>query len=50
MLLRLKQGVGRLIRSENDRGTVHIMLQDDISEELLQTIKDVLPTKPIMTA
>jgi ATP-dependent DNA helicase DinG len=49
MLLRLRQGVGRLIRSENDRGTVHIMLQDDISEELLQTIKDVLPTSPIMT-
>ncbi len=48
MLLRLRQGMGRLIRSENDRGTVHIMLQEDISEELLQTIKEVLPTKPIL--
>jgi ATP-dependent DNA helicase DinG len=47
MLLRLRQGIGRLIRSENDRGSVHILLNDDIAPDLLQKIKDVLPTTAI---
>jgi ATP-dependent DNA helicase DinG len=45
MLLRLRQGIGRLIRSENDRGTVHIMLDKEIEPGLLQKINDVLPTE-----
>src|SRR4051794_24037444 len=47
MLLRLRQGIGRLIRSENDQGTVHIMLNEDIEPALLQKIKDVLPTEAV---
>ncbi len=47
MLLRLRQGIGRLIRSENDRGTVHIMLDQDIEPGLLQKINDVLPTEAV---
>jgi ATP-dependent DNA helicase DinG len=47
MLLRLRQGIGRLIRSENDRGSVHILLNDDIAPDLLQKIKDILPTTAI---
>lgn len=45
MLLRLRQGIGRLIRNENDRGTVHILLNDDIAPDVLQKVIDVLPTK-----
>lgn len=47
MLLRLRQGIGRLIRSENDQGSVHIMLDEDIDSALLQKIKDVLPTEAV---
>jgi ATP-dependent DNA helicase DinG len=45
MLLRLQQGVGRLIRSQEDSGVVHIMVNEDTSEEVLEKIKDVLPTE-----
>ncbi|MFZ7943086.1 MULTISPECIES: ATP-dependent DNA helicase [Bacillaceae] len=47
MLLRLRQGIGRLIRSETDRGTVHIMIDEDIDPTVLQSITAVLPTEPI---
>lgn len=47
MLLRLRQGVGRLIRSESDQGTVHIMLESNISADVLEKIKGVLPTTAI---
>ncbi|MFD0827840.1 ATP-dependent DNA helicase [Neobacillus sp. M.A.Huq-85] len=43
MLLRLRQGIGRLIRSENDRGTVHILLENDIGSNILEKIKEILP-------
>jgi ATP-dependent DNA helicase DinG len=45
MLLRLRQGVGRLIRSEKDQGTVHILIDEDIDTIVLQKIKEVLPTE-----
>lgn len=45
MLLRLRQGIGRLIRSEHDQGQVHILLKDDTAPDLLQKIKDVLPVE-----
>ncbi|MEY2192224.1 ATP-dependent DNA helicase [Neobacillus sp. BF23-41] len=45
MLLRLRQGVGRLIRSEKDQGTVHILVDEDIDTNVLQKIKEVLPTE-----
>lgn len=47
MLLRLRQGMGRLIRSEQDKGTVHILLEDGMDAIVLQRINEVLPTKPI---
>ncbi|WP_223593412.1 ATP-dependent DNA helicase [Neobacillus bataviensis] len=47
MLLRLRQGIGRLIRSEQDKGTVHILLDGNIDNNVLTKIKDVLPTKAI---
>lgn len=47
MLLRLRQGVGRLIRSEQDQGTVHILLEEPLEQDVLQKIKEVLPTKVI---
>ncbi|WHY75830.1 ATP-dependent DNA helicase [Neobacillus sp. WH10] len=46
MLLRLRQGVGRLIRSEKDQGTVHIMIEKDIDFNVLQSVIDAIPTKP----
>ncbi|MEH7352746.1 ATP-dependent DNA helicase [Neobacillus drentensis] len=46
MLLRLRQGVGRLIRSEKDQGTVHIMIEEDPDFNVLQSVIDAIPTKP----
>jgi len=46
MLLRLRQGVGRLIRSEKDRGMVHIMIDKDIDSNVLQSVTGAIPTKP----
>jgi len=45
MLLRLRQGVGRLIRSEQDQGSVHILLDEAIDSKVLLNIKEVLPTQ-----
>ncbi|CAH2715589.1 putative ATP-dependent helicase DinG [Neobacillus rhizosphaerae] len=47
MLLRLRQGVGRLIRSEKDKGTVHILINEEINPGVLQKIKEVLPTQAL---
>ncbi|MGZ4161471.1 MAG: ATP-dependent DNA helicase [Neobacillus sp.] len=47
MLLRLRQGVGRLIRTETDRGSVHILLDEDIDKNVLERLKQVLPTVAI---
>lgn len=46
MLLRLRQGIGRLIRSEEDSGNVHIFLDDQLDSNVLQRIKEVLPVTP----
>ncbi len=47
MLLRLRQGVGRLIRSEEDRGDVHILLNNEIDPVLEKAIIEILPTTPV---
>ncbi|WP_251554751.1 ATP-dependent DNA helicase [Neobacillus muris] len=47
MLLRLRQGIGRLIRGEADQGTVHIMVEKNITEDVLQKIYRILPVKPL---
>lgn len=43
MLLRLRQGIGRLIRSSEDTGTVSIFVDDKVSNEVLNKVKNVLP-------
>ncbi|WP_153720227.1 ATP-dependent DNA helicase [Sporosarcina cascadiensis] len=42
MLLRLRQGIGRLIRTSEDHGSIHVFVQPD-SNELLPVIERVLP-------
>lgn len=46
MLLRLRQGIGRLIRSETDKGKVHILLENDTTEEMIERMTEILPVKP----
>ncbi|MFI8493894.1 ATP-dependent DNA helicase [Peribacillus butanolivorans] len=43
MLLRLRQGIGRLIRTSNDSGTVQILIEKDLSEQVKEKIISVLP-------
>ncbi|WP_077618545.1 ATP-dependent DNA helicase [Bacillus sinesaloumensis] len=45
MLLRLRQGIGRLIRTSEDSGTVSIFLDDTTPTEVIDQVKSVLPTK-----
>ncbi|MDZ5473201.1 ATP-dependent DNA helicase [Bacillus sp. 31A1R] len=45
MLLRLRQGVGRLIRGHEDMGTVHILINKDENKEVIELVKNALPTK-----
>ncbi|NHM29180.1 ATP-dependent DNA helicase [Neobacillus terrae] len=48
MLLRLRQGVGRLIRSHEDRGYVHILLNEGLDKDVLEKVKSVLPVEPLI--
>lgn len=45
MLLRLRQGVGRLIRSRDDKGQVHILINEEENPEVIELVKKVLPTE-----
>ncbi len=47
MLLRLRQGIGRLIRSSQDQGTVHLWLTGTQKEDFMEEITGVLPVKEI---
>lgn len=44
MLLRLRQGIGRLIRTHEDKGNVHILLSEATSADVLENVRKVLPT------
>jgi ATP-dependent DNA helicase DinG len=44
MLLRLRQGIGRLIRTHEDKGTVHILIDKTTDESVLSKINNILPT------
>ncbi|MFE8695721.1 ATP-dependent DNA helicase [Cytobacillus sp. FJAT-53684] len=44
MLLRLRQGIGRLIRTHEDKGTVHILMKNNEKQEVIELVKSVLPT------
>lgn len=45
MLLRIRQGVGRLIRTHEDKGQVHILGDDSIPHVVMEQIRTVLPTR-----
>ncbi|MEW9109436.1 MAG: ATP-dependent DNA helicase [Cytobacillus gottheilii] len=46
MILRLRQGIGRLIRTHEDQGTVHILLQENENKDALSAIEKVVPVQP----
>jgi ATP-dependent DNA helicase DinG len=46
MILRLRQGIGRLIRSHSDRGTVHLLLDTQLEASVMDRILSVLPVQP----
>lgn len=46
MILRLRQGIGRLIRTSSDQGKIHIWLADKKSKSVLKEIEEILPIKP----
>ncbi|MDW0109041.1 ATP-dependent DNA helicase [Sporosarcina aquimarina] len=45
MLLRLRQGVGRLIRTATDSGSIHILL-NPLESNLLPTFENIFPVAP----
>lgn len=47
MQLRLQQGMGRLIRTSNDHGDIHILLNEE-EAKLKETFKSILAVKPKM--
>jgi ATP-dependent DNA helicase DinG len=47
MLLRLRQGIGRLIRSGEDKGYIHILLNNEMDQSLLNHINEILPVEPV---
>ncbi|MBM7661346.1 ATP-dependent DNA helicase DinG [Bacillus mesophilus] len=48
MLLRLRQGIGRLIRTQEDQGMITIMMSDSTDNSVIDEVINVCPTKPIM--
>jgi ATP-dependent DNA helicase DinG len=45
MLLRLRQGIGRLIRSHEDKGIVHILLDEETNDNVISKINSILPNQ-----
>lgn len=45
MLLRLRQGMGRLIRTSQDKGSVHILVEETESPNVIDKIKAIVPTE-----
>ena len=48
MLLRLRQGIGRLIRTSSDHGKIQLFMDKDTDQSIVQSVLDVLPVKPEM--
>lgn len=46
MILRLRQGIGRLIRTNDDKGIVSILMKESETEEVKNRIIEVLPVSP----
>lgn len=47
MLLRVRQGIGRLIRSNQDSGSIHIYAGGE-NARIIDEVKKVLPVEPQM--
>ncbi|WP_428908887.1 ATP-dependent DNA helicase [Niallia sp. Krafla_26] len=45
MLLRLRQGIGRLIRTHEDKGNVFILVSERENKDVIQSVLSILPTK-----
>ncbi|KAB7706229.1 ATP-dependent DNA helicase [Bacillus aerolatus] len=45
MILRLRQGIGRLIRTHEDKGIVHILMKENEKPEVIELVKSILPVK-----
>jgi len=45
MLLRLRQGIGRLIRTHEDKGIVHILINKEEDKQVIEAVLSILPTK-----
>jgi ATP-dependent DNA helicase DinG len=48
MLLRLRQGIGRLIRSREDKGIVHVWMTENQRNSYEKEVQQVLPKKLIL--
>ncbi|MGG0178260.1 ATP-dependent DNA helicase [Gottfriedia acidiceleris] len=46
MLLRLRQGIGRLIRSHEDKGKIVLFIENDLNSETKEKILNSLPVEP----
>ncbi len=44
MLLRLRQGIGRLIRTSEDKGSIHILMENQTPTSVIEKVISVLPT------
>ncbi|KAA9026080.1 ATP-dependent DNA helicase [Niallia endozanthoxylica] len=45
MLLRLRQGIGRLIRTHEDKGIVHILINKEEDRQVIEAVLSILPVK-----
>lgn len=45
MILRLKQGIGRLIRTKTDVGKITILIEPSIDQVILEVVKNTIPVK-----
>lgn len=46
MLLRLRQGIGRLIRSHEDKGKIILFIENDLKKETYDKVLNSLPVEP----
>lgn len=45
MILRLRQGIGRLIRTSEDKGAISLFLSNNEDEKVIEAVKKVLPVE-----
>jgi len=47
MILRLRQGVGRLIRTNEDSGQIHILMDKEEQQQVKEAVVAALPVEPV---